>query len=81
MAAGLPIVATNVGGIPYVVENGKNGLLCKYGDTRAMAEMITQLLDDKQKYQTFSIAAQKAAQSYNWKHIANKLEFLYTQLT
>ena len=81
MAAGLPIVATNVGGIPYVVENGKNGLLCKYGDTIAMAEMITQLLDDKQKYQTFSIAAQKAAQSYNWKHIANKLEFLYTQLT
>ena len=32
MAVGLPVVATNVGGIPYVVENGVTGLLSSYGD-------------------------------------------------
>lgn len=48
MATGLPEVATNVGGIPHVVENGKSGMLCEFGDVQAMAEMTEQLLTDAQ---------------------------------
>ena len=44
MATGLPVVATKVGGIPYVVEDGRSGLLCPYGDVDTMAEMVEKLM-------------------------------------
>lgn len=80
MAVGLPIVATKVGGIPYVVEEGKNGFLCQYGDTQTMAKMIIQLLNDKQLYDNISSHVHQIAQSYDWKHIAKQVENLYKNL-
>lgn len=80
MAVGLPVVATKVGGVPYVVEDGKSGLLCQYGDTATMAKMIIQLLNDKQMYETFSSQAQAVTQSYDWRNISKQVELLYTQL-
>lgn len=44
MAAGLPIVATNSGGIPYVVHDDDNGILCKYGDVDSFACNMDSLL-------------------------------------
>jgi glycosyltransferase involved in cell wall biosynthesis len=46
MASGLPVVATNVGGIPEQVEDGNNGLLVQPGDTLAMAERLGKLISD-----------------------------------
>ena len=46
MGYGLPIVSTNVGGIPKIVQNGENGYCCEPGDTDIMATRITHLLDD-----------------------------------
>jgi glycosyltransferase involved in cell wall biosynthesis len=43
MATGLPVVATKIGGIPYVVADGKSGLLCPFGKVEAMAEMVEKL--------------------------------------
>lgn len=42
----LPIVTTDEGGIPDMVENGKNGLICKKNDPISLAECIARLLDD-----------------------------------
>lgn len=44
MGYGLPIVSTNVGGIPKIVHDGVNGFFCEAGDTKKMAEGITELL-------------------------------------
>lgn len=79
MATGLPVVATNVGGIPYVVENGKSGLLCPFGDVNVMTDMARSLLTDEKKWQVFSVAAKKRANDYNWKAIADKIVQLYMQ--
>ena len=46
MAAGLPVVATRVGGVAELVEDGVSGFLVPPGDTTALAERIAALLDD-----------------------------------
>lgn len=80
MATGLPVVATKIGGIPYVVADGKSGLLCPYADVDAMTEMVAQLLSDKQQWQSFSAAAREIAKDYNWENIAERVVQLYNAL-
>jgi len=46
MAAGVPVVATRVGGIPEIVSHGESALLIKPGDTAAMQGSLTKLLED-----------------------------------
>ena len=66
-----PIIATNVGGIPELIRDGKNGLLVKNGDGKKIIENITKLFSD-------SIFAKEIAetgynmvkQKYSWKTIA-----------
>jgi glycosyltransferase involved in cell wall biosynthesis len=45
-ASGLPVVSTNAGGIPYIVEHEREGLLTAVGDHRGIGEAIVRLLDD-----------------------------------
>ena len=49
MSASLPIIATNVGGIPELVTSGDNGLLVPPGDPAALARAIRQLADNPQE--------------------------------
>lgn len=46
-SAGVPIIASNAGGMPEVVHHQKNGLLIEVGDTQALAEGIRRILDDE----------------------------------
>lgn len=48
MATGLPVIASQVGGIPALVQNGKNGLLVHAGDSRALADALRLVLRDPQ---------------------------------
>lgn len=80
MAVGLPVVATKVGGVPYVVEDGKSGLLCQYGDRATMAQMLIQLLTDHKQYDSFVTQAKQMAKVYNWENIAKGIEELYNSL-
>ena len=49
MAAGLPVLATNVGGVPLMVEDGCGGLLTEVGDVARMAELLRQLSTDEER--------------------------------
>ncbi len=44
MAMGVPVVATNVAGVPMAVRDGENGLLCAAGDVAALADGVERLL-------------------------------------
>lgn len=77
MATGLPVVATKIGGIPYVVADGKSGLLCPYGDVDVMAQSAELLLTDEKMWNEFSAAATEIAKGYRWKDIAARIVRLY----
>ncbi len=46
MAMGLPVISTSVGGIPNIIEDGKNGMLVEINDAHAMAEKIISIIND-----------------------------------
>jgi len=79
MATGLSVVATKIGGIPYVVADGKSGLLCPYGNVDVMAQSAELLLTDEKKWKEFSAAAKEIAKGYRWSDIANRIVELYTK--
>ena len=80
MATGLPVVATQVGGIPWVVENGKNGLLSEYGDVEAFAESIQKLMSDASLWQSMSDTSSDAAKVYHWNTISDRIIELYRSI-
>lgn len=79
MATGMPIIGTNVGGVPCVVENGKNGLLSNYGDVNAFAKNIQCLMTSEALWQNMSKASVKAADNYHWTKIGERILQLYKE--
>ena len=80
MAAGLPIVSTTVGGIPYVVKNEESGLLSSYGDVDSFARNILRLLEDIDLRNKMAQSAHNIAQSYSWTNIAQAIETVYNRV-
>jgi glycosyltransferase involved in cell wall biosynthesis len=64
MACGVPAIATRVGGVSELIEDGVNGLLFDVGDTDAMATAAISLLQDPVRLEALSTAARKTAQDH-----------------
>lgn len=63
MAFGLPVVASNVGGLPEVVEDGVTGLLVPPGDVKALADSLARLLRDPELRARMGRAGQERVRS------------------
>lgn len=75
-----PVVATNVGAIPEVVEHGKTGLLVPPRDEKALADAIIKLLmDDKLKKKMGENAHRKMKEELSWDKIAEKTIEIYKE--
>lgn len=61
MSCGVPVVASNIGGIPEVVFHGETGYVAELGDIERMAKYVVSLLDNKKKWQIFSENARQVA--------------------
>jgi len=66
MASGLCVVSTNVGGIPYLIENGCDGILVPPRDCLAMAAAVRRLLDEPDLAARISANARRKAERYDW---------------
>lgn len=66
MALGLPVVSTNVGGIPYLLKDKENALLVNDNDDKAMTEAILDLLNDQEKANQLAINARTFIGQMDW---------------
>lgn len=80
MAMAKPIIATNVGGISEILENGKTGLLVPPKDPKALAEKIIYLLKNKVEAKKLGIKAKEESKKYDVNIYVRKLEQLYSEL-
>jgi glycosyltransferase involved in cell wall biosynthesis len=80
MSAGLPIVASRVGGIPDLVKHGENGLLVPPANTGALERAISDLLSDKAKRKRMGETGKRMCRPYSVEAMVEKIDNLYSRL-
>jgi len=80
-ACGLPVVTTRAGGIPYVVEHERNGLLVDCGDHAALADAALRLLDDPAlAHRLMDEGLSDVKRLYTWEAVGEGWAALYRRL-
>lgn len=79
MACGTPVIASNVGGLAYLVQDGKTGFLVPDQDPVQLAQKLQLLLEDPALRQRLSQQAVQYAQQYRWDKIGQQMAMLYQQ--
>jgi glycosyltransferase involved in cell wall biosynthesis len=78
MAAGIPVVASAVGGIPDQIRHNKEGLLVPAGDPAALADALLELLQDPDRARSLGEAALRRADSeFNHATMVRRIEAVY----
>ena len=80
MAAGKPVVASRVGGIPDLIQDGYNGYLVPPADQQALAEAILKLLNDRDRARLMGQRGKKRCQQFSLDAMIAKLDNLYSGL-
>lgn len=81
MAAGLPVISTNVNGADEAIDPGRNGEIVPIGDVRKMAEEILKLMEDPLRRRTMGEAAQKRMQDeFSLEKMTRRVEELYEEV-
>lgn len=80
MQFGLPVISVNTGGIPYMIEDGVNGLLVNADDDGAMAEKINMLIDNQPLAQLIITNAYNYAQQYDDTNVIKKWKEILSEL-
>jgi L-malate glycosyltransferase len=81
MSCGVPVVASNIQGIPEVVVHAKTGFLVNVGDVSSMADFSIQLLKNEPLHQSFSSACRKRAEEeFEEKTICSRYEDYYYKI-
>ncbi len=80
-AAGRPVVASRVGGVPFFVTHGRDGWLFDSGAGAEAAEAVDGLLANPERARAFAEAGQRlAASDYSWERITDRLLALYDEV-
>jgi len=82
MACGLPCIATRVGGVSEILDQGRAGLIVDPGDEQGLAEAIKTLLGDPAIRQVFAVAARKrVCEQYSMNAMLDRYRKLYWRLS
>lgn len=77
MAAGVPVISTNSGGLPEVNRHGVTGMMSDVGDVEDMAKNVVYLLSDEARLEKFSKNAVKRAYEFDINNVLPQYEAVY----
>ncbi len=81
MASGVPVIATNVGGIPELIEDGETGFLIPPKDPKAIADAVTYVIENPEKAKTVVENARKLVrEKFDYRENARQFVQLYREL-
>ncbi|HQP09189.1 MAG TPA: glycosyltransferase [Anaerolineaceae bacterium] len=81
MACGTPVIATQVGGLAFLVKDGESGFVVPDGDPIAMGEKLAQLICQDDLRNRLGDQAHSYAQQYAWEKITQQIITVYRELT
>jgi glycosyltransferase involved in cell wall biosynthesis len=79
-AMGLPVVSTDVGGIRYLLNEERTGLLVPDGDCDAMADAVLRLMDEPRLAARLSTNGRRLAEQFSWERVGPQWEQLFAEL-
>jgi len=80
LSSQLPVVTTNVGGIPETITNGKNGFMCQPFDANEFSERITFLLEHPEAAKEMAFQARKTiVERFDWRLVVQKVLKVYDE--
>jgi len=80
MACGTPVIASDVGGLGFLVQDGETGYTVPNDEPDKLCEKLTLLLGDFNLRQKMGQRAEEVAQSYSWEKIAKQIVDVYEEL-
>lgn len=69
MALGLPVVSTNVGGVPYLIEEEVTGLLVPKGEMESFVRQLLKLIENQYLAEKLSLAGRARAETFSWEQV------------
>lgn len=72
MALGLPVISTNVGGVPFLLEEGKTGYMVDKNDASAMADKIRHIISHPEEAADVARNARKYTETFGWESVRVK---------
>lgn len=72
MALGLPVISTNVGGLPYLIENSVDGILVPPNNSKAFMKEIVKLIEQPEKTQNLTKKARKKVELFDWEAVKHQ---------
>lgn len=80
MALGMVTISTNVGGVPFLIDNKQNGLLVPVGDEPAFITATEHVLEDEELSGKLSSAARRKAEEFGWCQVSKSWKSLFSSI-
>lgn len=80
MACGTPVIASQVGGLAYLIQDGVTGYHVPDNDPKALSDSLSLLLDDDKLNYKLGMQAAEYARAYSWENIAAQLVTIYQKV-
>jgi glycosyltransferase involved in cell wall biosynthesis len=80
MSVGLPVIGTETGGMPDLIQSGRNGLIVPAGDSARLAQALLDVLTNEDNRRRMAAAAAQTARGYTWRRQAESLTELYESI-
>ncbi|KAA3600976.1 MAG: glycosyltransferase family 1 protein [Calditrichaeota bacterium] len=82
MSCRLPVIGSNIGGIPDVIQDGKTGLIAEINNVEDLTEKISRVLTDSEFREKIAQNAEiYAKENYSWEVVSNKIETILIEAT